>query len=83
MWEGAKRGDGEWCRALPFTANARTRINYDKRRQKQTLVDEVGLKLLQKLEGEEILRCQRLLTDDGLHGLHILANGVAGILHIL
>eukprot|EP00050_Salpingoeca_kvevrii_P005899 m.286285 g.286285 ORF g.286285 m.286285 type:complete len:410 (+) comp11542_c0_seq1:188-1417(+) len=43
------------------------------------LVDELLLKLLEELEVQEILRAEGLLTDDGLHGLHILANGIACI----
>jgi hypothetical protein len=45
----------------------------------QTLVDEALLELLQELEVQEILRGQGLLTDDGLHGLHVLADGVARV----
>lgn len=43
------------------------------------LVDKRLLKLVEKLEIQEVLRGQGLLTDDSLHGLYILANSVAGV----
>jgi hypothetical protein len=49
--------------------------------RKHTLVDEGLLKLVEELEVEEIFRCEGLLTDDGLHGLHVLADGVASVLN--
>jgi hypothetical protein len=45
-----------------------------------TLADESALELLEELEVEQILRGQSLLSDDSLHGLHILSDGVASIL---
>ncbi len=35
--------------------------------------------LFQELEVEQILAGQRLLADDSLHGLHVLANGIASV----
>lgn len=45
-----------------------------------TLSNEVLLKLLQELQVQEIVRGQGFLTHHGLHGLHVLADGVAGVL---
>mmetsp|Transcript_49833 Transcript_49833/g.112073 ORF Transcript_49833/g.112073 Transcript_49833/m.112073 type:complete len:211 (-) Transcript_49833:874-1506(-) len=43
------------------------------------LVDEFTLELLKKLEVQVVLGRERLLADDGLHRLDILANGVVGV----
>lgn len=45
-----------------------------------TLSDEVLLKLLQELQVEKIIGGEGLLSHHGLHGLHVLTNGIAGIL---
>lgn len=45
-----------------------------------TLSKEFVFKLLQELEVEAILLCHSLLSDDSLHGLHILTSGIVGIL---
>ena len=45
-----------------------------------TLSDEVLLKLLQELQVEQIIGGEGLLSYHGLHGLHVLTNGIAGIL---
>lgn len=43
------------------------------------LCDEGLLKLVQELKVEQVLGRECLLTDDGLHGLDVLADGVAGV----
>mmetsp|Transcript_3162 Transcript_3162/g.11039 ORF Transcript_3162/g.11039 Transcript_3162/m.11039 type:complete len:248 (-) Transcript_3162:856-1599(-) len=43
------------------------------------LGDELGLELAEELEVEEVLLAERLLSDDGLHGLDVLADGVVGV----
>lgn len=45
-----------------------------------TLVDEVLLKLLQEFQVEQVLRGERLLPNHCLHGLHVLPDGIAGVL---
>jgi hypothetical protein len=47
---------------------------------RQTLRNEILLKLLQELKVEKILWSQSLLTDHSLHSLHILTDGIASIL---
>lgn len=44
------------------------------------LRDKVLLELDQELQVQQIVGGQRLLTDDGLHGLHVLADGVTSVL---
>ena len=41
---------------------------------------EVLLELGEELQVQEIVRRQRLLADDGLHGLHVLPDGVTSVL---
>mmetsp|Transcript_12476 Transcript_12476/g.56228 ORF Transcript_12476/g.56228 Transcript_12476/m.56228 type:complete len:326 (+) Transcript_12476:60-1037(+) len=43
------------------------------------LVDELALKLVEKLQVEQILAAQRLLADDSLHRQRILPYGVVGV----
>ena len=45
-----------------------------------TLVDEALLKFLQEFQVEQILGRERLLPHHCLHGLHVLPDGVAGVL---
>lgn len=47
-----------------------------------TLRDEVLLELRQELQIQQVVGCQGFLTHYGLHGLHVLTNGVASILKI-
>lgn len=44
-----------------------------------TLRDEVLLELGEELEVQQVVGRERLLTDDGLHRLHVLADGVASV----
>ena len=43
------------------------------------LRDEILLELGQELQVEQIVSAQRLLSDHGLHGLHVLANSITSI----
>uniref|UniRef100_A0A182QVN8 Uncharacterized protein n=1 Tax=Anopheles farauti TaxID=69004 RepID=A0A182QVN8_9DIPT len=43
------------------------------------LRDEVLLELGQELQVQQIVRREGFLTDDSLHGLHVLADGVASV----
>jgi len=43
------------------------------------LCNEVLLKLAKELEIKQVVRCQSFLTNNCLHSLDILANGIAGI----
>jgi len=43
------------------------------------LCDEGLLKLGEELQVEKIIRGKSLLTNNSLHGLHILTNGITGI----
>ena len=43
------------------------------------LSDEVLLELSEEFQVEEIIRRESFLADDSLHGLHVLADGVAGV----
>ena len=45
-----------------------------------TLRDECLLELIQKLQIEQVIGWQSLLTDDSLHGLHVLTNCIVSIL---
>lgn len=45
-----------------------------------TLRDEVLFEFRQELQVQEVIGRQRLLTYYGLHGLHVLSNGVASVL---
>jgi hypothetical protein len=45
-----------------------------------TLVDELPLELLDELEVEVVLERQGLLTHHGLHGHHVLAQRIVGVL---
>ena len=44
--------------------------------KQHTLPDKVALELVEELERELVLRRQRLLTNDGLHGCRVTADGV-------
>ena len=44
--------------------------------KQHTLPNEIALKLVEELERELVLRGQCLLTDDGLHGCRVTADGV-------
>lgn len=46
----------------------------------QTLADEALLELVEELQVEKIFRGQGFLSNDGLHGLNVLSDGIAGIL---
>ena len=67
-WEGTQQRPGEVERAVNVAGLV------------VTLSDELVLELVEKLEVEQILRCERLLTNDRFHRLHVLADGVVGIL---
>ena len=43
------------------------------------LCNEVLLELSKELKVEQVVRGESLLADDRLHGLDVLANGVAGV----
>mmetsp|Transcript_38125 Transcript_38125/g.96425 ORF Transcript_38125/g.96425 Transcript_38125/m.96425 type:complete len:371 (-) Transcript_38125:560-1672(-) len=45
----------------------------------RALRHKLALKLVQELEVQQVLGRQRLLTHHGLHGGHVLANGVVGV----
>lgn len=60
-----RRGLGGHCNAPP---------------PRPTLGDEILLKLLQELQVEQVLRGERLLPHHCFHGLHVLPDGVAGVL---
>ena len=44
-----------------------------------TLRDEILLELAEEFQVEEVVGSQRLFTHHGLHRLHVLADGVAGV----
>ena len=44
------------------------------------LRDKVLLELGQKLQIEQIVRSESFFADDGLHGLHVFADSVTGVL---
>lgn len=46
----------------------------------RTLVDELALELVDELQVEVVLEGQGLLTHHGLHGHHVLAQGVVRVL---
>lgn len=45
-----------------------------------TLGDEILLKLLQELQVEQVLGGERLLSHHRFHSLHVLPDGVTGVL---